>query len=307
MRILITGGTGFIGRSLCKELLRAGHQLTVLSRKPETVPEKCGATVFALKSLDEWTSELHFDAVINLAGEPIVGPRWSERRKRILWDSRITLTERLVDAIRRAKSKPEVLISGSAVGIYGNQGDTILDENSAPVPDGFGQKLCQAWEDVALRSTECGVRVCLLRTGLVIGKNGGFLQKMLPPFRLGLGARLGNGKQWMSWVHMKDHVAMTRYLLESRTLEGPFNLTAPEPVTNEAFTRCLAKTLKRPTLLSVPAWFLRLSAGEMAELMLGSQRVLPKRFQNEHFKFSYATLGPALRDALFAPSEPNVS
>jgi uncharacterized protein (TIGR01777 family) len=298
MRILITGGTGFIGRSLCKELLRAGHQLTVLSRKPETVPEKCGVEVSALKSLDEWTSELHFDAVINLAGEPIVGPRWSERRKRILWDSRITLTERLVDAIRKAKSKPEVLISGSAVGIYGNQGDTILDENSAPVPDGFGQKLCQAWEDVALRSRECGVRVCLLRTGLVIGKNVGFLQKMLLPFRLGLGARLGNGKQWMSWVHMKDHVAMTRYLLESRTLEGPFNLTAPEPVTNEAFTRCLARTLKRPALLSVPAWFLRLGAGEMAELMLGSQRVLPKRFQGEGFKFSYETLEPALRDVL---------
>ncbi|WP_026611052.1 TIGR01777 family oxidoreductase [Methylocaldum szegediense] len=298
MRILITGGTGFIGRNLCKELLRVGHQLTVLSRKPETVPEKCGVEVSALGSLEEWTPELHFDAVINLAGEPIVGSRWSERRKRILWDSRITLTERLVDAIRKAKSKPRVLISGSAVGVYGNQGDTILDENSAPVPNGFGQKLCQAWEDVALQARECGVRVCLLRTGLVIGKNGGFLQKMLLPFKLGLGARLGNGKQWMSWVHIKDHIAMTQYLLGSHALDGPFNLTAPEPVTNEEFTQSLARILKRPALLSVPAWFLRLSAGEMAELMLGSQRVLPKRFQGEGFKFSYETLEPALRDVL---------
>jgi len=298
MRILITGGTGFIGRSLCKALLRAGHQLTVFSRKPETVSEKCGIGVAALKSLAEWTSDQHFDAVINLAGEPIIGSRWGERRKQILWDSRVTLTEHLIDKIHNAESKPEVLISGSAVGVYGNQGDALLDEKSVPAPDDFGQKLCQAWEDTASRAREFGVRVCLLRTGLVIGKDGGFLQKMLLPFKLGLGARLGDGKQWMSWVHIKDHVAMTQYLLESPMLGGAFNLTAPEPVTNEEFTRRLAKVLSRPAFLSIPAWFLRLSAGEMAELMLSSQRVLPRRFQGERFKFSFETLDLALRDTL---------
>ncbi|HYE34342.1 TIGR01777 family oxidoreductase [Methylocaldum sp.] len=298
MRVFVTGGTGFIGRNLCKALLRAGYQLTVLSRKPETVSEKCGPEVTALKSLANWSPDQHFDAVINLAGAPIVGSRWTGQRKQVLWDSRVTLTEHLIDTIRKAESRPGVLISGSAVGIYGNQGDAILDENSVLARDDFGQKLCWAWEDAALRASEFGVRVCLLRTGLVIGKDGGFLQKMLLPFKLGLGGRLGDGKQWMSWVHMKDHVAMTQHLLESPNLDGAFNVTAPNPVTNEEFTQCMAKVLKRPALLTVPAWLLRLGAGEMAELMLGGQRALPRRFQGENFKFSYESLEPALRDAL---------
>lgn len=277
---------------------QSGHQLTVLSRKPESVAEKCGADVAALKSLADWAPNQHFDAVINLAGEPIMGSRWTKQRKRILWDSRVTLTERLVDAIGKAKTKPAVLVSGSAVGIYGNQGDAILDEASAPVQDGFGQHLCQAWEEAALGAGEFDVRVCLLRTGLVIGKDGGFLQKMLLPFRLGLGGRLGDGKQWMSWIHMKDHVAMTQHLVESPNLGGAFNLTAPNPVTNNEFTRCLAKILKCPSRVGMPAWFLRLGAGEMAELMLGGQRVLPRRFQSENFRFSYGALEPALRDSL---------
>lgn len=305
MRIFITGGTGFIGRSLCKALLGAGHQLTVLSRKPETVPGKCGIGVAALKSLAEWTSDQHFDAVINLAGEPIIGPRWNEQRKQILWNSRVTLTEHLIDAIRNANSKPAVLISGSAVGVYGDQGNEILDENSPPVRGEFGQELCEAWERAALSAREYGVRVCLLRTGLVIGKNGGFLQKMLLPFKLGLGARLGDGKQWMSWVHIDDHVAMTQYLLESPTLDGAFNLTAPEPVRNDEFTQHLASVLRRPSLLIVPAWLLRLGAGEMAELMLESQRVIPKRFQGQGFKFLYNTLELALQDTL-ASGKPHV-
>jgi len=298
MRILITGGTGFIGRSLCRALLKAGHRLTVFSRNPRTVSQKCGAGVAALGSLSEWTPDRHFDAVVNLAGEPVIGSRWSEQRKRTLWDSRVTLTEHLIERIRKAEFKPAVLISGSAVGIYGDRGDAILDESSATEPDHFGQKLCQAWEYAAWSAQESGVRVCLLRTGLVIGKGGGFLQKMRLPFTLGLGARLGDGRQWMSWIHMKDHVAMTQYLLESPALDGAFNLTAPEPVTNEEFTRCLARALRRPAVLGIPAWLIRLGAGEMAELLLGSQRAVPGRFQGENFKFSYETLDLALRDTL---------
>jgi uncharacterized protein (TIGR01777 family) len=297
MRIFITGGTGFIGRALCKVLLQAGHQLTALSRNPQTVAMKCGAGVEALGSLSGWTPDQRFDAVINLAGEPIIGPRWTERRKQILWDSRITLTGQLLEAIARAEVKPAVLISGSAIGVYGDQGDTVLDEKS-PGHDGFGQRLCTAWETSAEQAKALGLRVCILRTGLVIGKQGGFLQKMQLPFKLGLGGRIGDGRQWMSWIHLDDHVAMTMFLLNSPSLAGAFNATAPHPVTNAEFTECLATLLKRPALLPVPAWLLRLGAGEMAELLLGSQRALPKRMQTENFRFAFETLEPALREVL---------
>jgi uncharacterized protein (TIGR01777 family) len=297
MRIFITGGTGFIGKALCKILLQAGHQLTVLSRNPQTVAMKCGAGVEALGSLSDWTPDQRFDAVINLAGEPIIGPRWTERRKQILWDSRITLTGQLLEAIARAEVKPAVLISGSAIGVYGDQGDTVLDEKS-PGHDGFGQRLCTAWETSAEQAKALGLRVCILRTGLVIGKQGGFLQKMQLPFKLGLGGRIGDGRQWMSWIHLDDHVAMTMFLLNSPSLAGAFNATAPHPVTNAEFTECLATLLKRPALLPVPAWLLRLGAGEMAELLLGSQRALPQRMQTENFRFAFETLEPALREVL---------
>jgi uncharacterized protein (TIGR01777 family) len=297
MRIFITGGTGFIGRALCKALLQAGHQLTVLSRRPQTVAMKCGAGVEALDGLDGWTPDLHFDAVINLAGEPIIGQRWTERRKQILWDSRVTLTRQLLEKIAQAEVKPAVLISGSAVGVYGNQGDTVLDESS-PGRNGFGQRLCAAWEASAKQAEVLNIRVCILRTGLVIGRQGGFLQKMRLPFKLGLGGRIGDGRQWMSWIHRDDHVAMTLFLLNSPSLAGVFNATAPHPVTNAEFTECLAALLKRPARLPVPAWLLRLGAGEMAELLLGGQRVLPKRMQAENFRFAFETLEPALREAL---------
>lgn len=297
MRILITGGTGFIGRALCKTLREAGHQLTVLSRSPASVAIQCGADVAALGGLDEWTPDRQFDAVINLAGEPIIGPRWTDRRKQALWDSRVTLTGRLVEAMARAEAKPAVLISGSAVGVYGDQGDTVLDETS-PGYDGFSQRLCAGWEAAALQAGSLGIRVCLLRTGLVVGTGGGFLEKMRLPFKLGLGGRLGDGRQWMSWIHLADHVAITRFLLDSPRLDGVFNTTAPHPATNTEFTRCLARLLRRPAWLPVPAWALRLGAGEMAELLLGSQRVLPKRLEAENFTFAFAHLEPALRDVL---------
>lgn len=299
MAILITGGTGFIGRELCQALYRSGHNLTVLSRQPEKVPMLCGESTAAISSLDQLAPDDHFEFIINLAGEPIFGPRWTSQRKKLLWDSRVTLTQQLVECIGRMKHRPSALISGSAIGYYGDRGDAIVVEKDACGHD-FAASLCDAWEQAARQAEQYGVRVCLLRTGLVIGRHGGFLQRMLLPFRLGLGGRIGDGRQWMSWVHLADHVAMTLLLLESAQLKGAFNLTAPDPVTNLEFTRSLGRALKRPALFPVPAAILRLVFGEMANLLLGSQRVLPERVQEAGFQFRFTGLDDALRDVLGA-------
>ncbi len=297
MRILITGGTGLIGSHLCKALLAEGHQIAVLSRHPETVSAKCGATVQAMASLDEWRPGQVFDAVINLAGEPIVDFRWSAQRKQVLWDSRVTLTEKLVQRIADAVQKPTVMLSGSAVGYYGNRGDTELDEMAGAGND-FAANLCKAWEGAALAAEKYGVRVCLLRTGLILSKNGGLLGRMLPPFRLGLGARLGDGKQWMSWVHIDDYVAMVLFLLSDEQMHGPYNMTAPHPVTNAEFTRALAHSLHRPVYFIAPGMVLKLGMGERACLLLEGQRVLPKKLKASGRQFVFGELESALHDLL---------
>jgi len=295
MRIFITGGTGLIGRRLCKALLAEGHELTVLSRNPDSVTAKCGAEVHALASLAEWLPAMAFDAVINLAGEPIVDKHWSSQRKQALWDSRVTLTEELVRRIAAAERKPSVLLSGSAVGYYGDCGDIMLDEASG-TGKGFAAELCKAWEDAARIAESLGVRTCLLRTAPVLSRDGGMLVRMLPPFRLGLGAQLGNGKQWMSWVHIEDHVAMQLRLLRDDQMRGPYNMCAPNPVTNAEFTRTLAAALHRPAWFAAPAPLLRLAMGERASLLLESQRMLPRKMEAAHFRFAFPALEEALRD-----------
>jgi hypothetical protein len=295
MRIFITGGTGLIGRRLCKALLAEGHELTVLSRNPASVPLKCGAGVHALASLAEWHPALSFDAVINLAGEPIVDKRWSVQRKRVLWDSRVTLTEELVRRIAAAEHKPSVLLSGSAVGYYGNGGDRMLDE-AADTGEGFAAELCKAWEDAARIAEKLGVRVCLLRTAPVLSNDGGMLARMLPPFKLGLGARLGNGKQWMSWVHIEDYAAMVLRLLHDEQTHGPYNMAAPNPVTNAEFTATLAAVQRRPAFFVAPAALLKLAMGESASLLLEGQRALPRKMEAAHQRFAFPTLAEALRD-----------
>ena len=297
MKILITGGTGFIGTKLCEYLQGRGHHLTVLSRRPEKVPEICGEKVKAITSIDDLPPDDHYEAIINLAGEGIADARWSRTRKQILLDSRIKTTEKLLNFIERSKIKPDVMVSGSAVGFYGNQGDVVLDENSDAVDD-FSHQLCEAWEQTAAGATELGVRVCIIRTGLVIDEGGGFLKRMLPAFKIGLGGRLGDGKQWMSWVHRDDLIRIIALLLINPKLQGAFNATAPNPVTNEQFTVCLAKLLKRPAPLPVPAKVLKILLGEMAELLLGGQQVLPKRLQENNFFFQYELLEDALKNAL---------
>lgn len=297
MRILITGGTGLIGRYLCKVLLAEGHQLTVLSRHPETVAVKCGAAVQAMATLGEWLPERTFDAVINLAGEPIVDSRWTEQRKQVLRDSRIALTGELVRRIAAAKQKPAVLLSGSAIGYYGGRGDQMLDEDSGAGVD-FPAQLCIDWEAAALAAEEHGVRVCILRTGLILSTDGGLLGRMLPPFRLGMGARVGDGRQWMSWVHIEDYVTLLLHLLNDEQMRGPYNMTAPAPVTNKEFTAVLAATLHRPAPFVAPASLLKLSLGEAASLLLEGQRVLPARLTAAGCQFKYATLASALTDLL---------
>lgn len=298
MHVFITGGTGFIGRHLCQLLHAQNHTLTVLSRKEDAQVQKICGAVGIIHSLDELTPRHCFDAVVNLAGEPIFGPPWTKQRKQVLWDSRVTLTERLVDWIDRAEVKPKVLVSGSAVGYYGDQGDKILDETSPPLEKGFGQRLCAAWEAAAGRAENFGVRVCRLRTGLVLGKGGGLLARMLPIFKLGLGGRLGSGSQWMSWIHIDDHVRISEFLLGNSELSGPFNACAAQPVTNAEFTVTLARLLKRPACLPVPALAIKLALGEMGELMLSSQRAVPKRLEEAGFAFKFSTLEAALKEVL---------
>ena len=297
MRILITGGTGLIGRQLCAALLTQGHELTVLSRRPQAVASKCGKGVHAMADLDEWTTERVFDAVINLAGEPIVDAYWSVKRKQVLLDSRVALTQRLVQRLASARQKPTVLLSGSAVGYYGNGGDKVLDEAMAAGHD-FPSELCASWESAARAAEQSAVRVCLLRTGLVLSLRGGLLGRMLLPFKLALGARLGDGKQWMSWVHIDDYVAMVVRLMNDTSLSGAFNMTAPTPVTNTEFTQTLAQTLHRPALFVAPSFVLKLAMGERACLLLEGQHVIPKRLQSSGFQFAHPRLDGALLDLL---------
>jgi len=250
-----------------------------------------------MATLDEWLPERTFDAVINLAGEPIVDAYWSAKRKQVLWDSRVTLTGKLVQRIASARQKPTVLLSGSAVGYYGNRGDTELDEAAPPGSD-FAANLCRTWEEAALAAEQQGVHVCLLRTGLILSESGGLLGRMLLPFKLGLGARLGDGRQWMSWVHIQDYVALVLYLLRDERMRGPFNMTAPQSATNAEFTNALARTLKRPAIFIAPGMMLRFAMGERAALLLEGQRVLPAKLTAAGCSFKFPELGGALDDLL---------
>jgi uncharacterized protein (TIGR01777 family) len=298
MHLLITGATGTLGRPLCAELLRRGARLTVLSRQsPERVRARCGAAVDVWADLAAWTPEVAIDAVINLAGEPIADRRWTDARKAALRASRIALTEQLLQRLTAARHRPAVLLSGSAVGLYGDGGDRVFDEG-APRADDFAARLCADWEAAARQAEALGVRVVLLRTGLVLSREGGLLARMKLPFSLGLGARLGDGRQWMSWIHADDWQALVLRLLDDAQARGAYNLTAPEPVTNAGFTAGLAAALHRPAVFAAPAWGLKLALGEMAPLLLGGQRVRPERALAAGFTFRHPTLDGALRDLL---------
>lgn len=297
MHILLTGGTGLIGRSLCRYWLSQGHNLVVCSRQPEQVPGLCGAAVRGIRQLSEY-GEQPLDAVINLAGAPIADRPWSAKRKALLLDSRIALTEQLVSWLGTRADKPQVLLSGSAVGWYGDAGEHLLADDSPAVGDDFAAQLCAAWEFEAQQAQALGIRVVLLRTGLVLARDGGFLARLLTPFKLGLGGRLGNGRQWMPWIHVADQVALIDFLLHQSDARGAFNACAPVPVRNSEFTQALGRVLHRPTLLPVPALLLRVLLGELAGLLLGGQRALPSRLTTAGFVFRFNTVEAALSDLL---------
>lgn len=297
MNILITGGTGFIGQRLCAALRRDAHHLWVLSRQPDRVPDTCGNDVQGLGSLDELDGSVQIDAVINLAGEPIADKRWSDAQKQKLVNSRMNTTRAINDWIQNAEHKPAVLISGSAIGFYGDTGAREISEDSPPVNE-FTHQLCRDWEDEALKAEAHGVRVALLRTGIVLGKGGGALSKMLPAFRFGLGGPIGRGDQWMSWIHRDDMVSIILFLLKHDNLSGAFNATAPHAVMNRQFTRTLGEVLRRPTILPMPAFVLKLLFGEMSHLLLTGQKVVPQRLLDQGYAFRFEELDSALREIL---------
>lgn len=297
MNILITGGTGFIGSALTRSLAEQGHAVTVLSRSPDSVEKICGSGIHALGNLNQLRPEDTYQVIVNLAGAPIFGARWSDARKRLIRNSRIALTDQLIACIDRMVVKPDLLISGSAIGYYGNQGDIVLTEQSATRND-FSHQLCADWEAAAKKAEQFGVRVCLIRTGLVLAAGGGILQRMLWPFRLGLGGRIGDGRQWMSWIHRQDWIAIAQAIIADSSMQGAYNATAPNPVNNSEFTRILAHCLKRPAMFPVPAGLLKMLLGEMSELVLGSQRVVPERLLAQGFRFKYMDLSSALNQVL---------
>lgn len=297
MRILITGGTGFIGHHLVNKLLECNHDITVLTRKPISAQSLFSGRVTPWTTLSSWLPSIKFDAVINLAGAPIIDKAWTHKRKQILKDSRIGITQQLIVAMEEAITKPSVFLSGSAIGIYGDTGASLCTEASSLATD-FAAQLCHEWENTAAIAETIGVRTCLLRTGLVLHKSGGLLKKMQLPFSLGLGSRLGSGNQIMSWIHLNDYLEALSYLLHTPSCQGPYNLTAPHPVSNTEFTATLAKSLGRRALLTTPAWALKLALGERSSLLLGGQRVVPEQLLSQGFCFRL----PHLREALSAPS-----
>jgi uncharacterized protein (TIGR01777 family) len=297
MKILITGATGLIGSSLTRQLLHLSHELTLLTRNVAKARDKFGDRLSYWPSLDEQRSLDGFDAVINLAGEPIADKRWSKAQKELLCRSRWDLTERLATLIAASPTPPSVLISGSAVGYYGDQGQAVVTEDEAP-HDEFTHQLCQRWEALALRAQSSYTRVCLLRTGVVLSPKGGALAKMLPPFHMGLGGPIGNGRQYLPWIHIDDMVNAIIYLLDNPPLRGPFNMVAPYPVHNEQFTATLAKVLDRPAFLRAPAFAMRLLMGEAAVLVLGGQRAVPRRLEEAGFVFRFFELEQALDDVI---------
>ncbi len=297
MHILLTGGSGLIGRALCRHWLAAGHRLTVWSRTPERIPALCGSAVRGIAELRELDQDVP-DAVVNLAGAPIADRPWTRKRKALLWASRIQLTEQLLAWLEALPQRPQVLLSGSAVGWYGDGGERELDEQHSPVSEDFASQLCGAWEETALRAEALGLRVVLLRTGLVLAADGGFLQRLLPPFRLGLGGPIGSGRQWMPWIHLQDEIALIDFLLHHPQARGPYNACAPQPVRNKAFAQALGRVLHRPAVLPLPGLLLRVGLGELSVLLLGGQRAVPRRLLEAGFRFSFADLDSALDDLL---------
>ena len=303
MKILITGASGFVGHQVVRAL-ENHHQLCILSRHPAKARERLGTQHQYRANLDDMANLDDFDAVVNLAGEPIANKRWSDVQKDKICNSRWALTARLSELTHLSQTPPSVFISASAIGIYGNREEQAVDEsvslpqiqtsNTLPFP----QTVCQKWEEVALSASSEQTRVCIIRIGLVLGLSGGALPKMLPAFKLGLGGPIASGKQGMSWIHQQDLVDLITFLINHDTCSGIFNATAPHPVSNLEFSKALGATLSRPAILPMPGFILNTLLGEMAQLLTEGQYAMPTRLLDAGFSFKHPQLNYALADIL---------
>lgn len=291
MRILITGGTGFIGTPLTKELRKAGHEVMITTRRKSTEKEKLTWSPPDLIPPDV-ISEI--DAIINLAGEPIAPQRWTEARKKLILSSRINTTRALVRSIENSDKKPKVFISASAIGYYGPHDEEPVNEEASPSSD-YLASVCLKWEAEAQKAEALGLRVVRVRIGGVLEADGGLLVQMVGPFKNFAGGPIGSGKQWFSWIHRDDVVGIIKYAIENDSVSGPVNLTAPNPVTNKEFSNALGKALKRPALINVPAFAVRLVLGELASVLLTGQKVIPEKALEAGYKFKYPEVNEALK------------
>jgi len=299
MRVVITGGSGLIGSAVAKDLGSAGHEVVVLTRDPSQVgplPPGTRAVQWDGKTPQGWGTLLDGDtAILHLAGDPIAEGRWTEEKKRRIRRSRVESGQAVLAAIRQAKSRPRALLQGSAVGYYGACGDEIVTEEHAPGDD-FLARVCVEWEASTAEVAALGIRRPVLRTGIVLSREGGALPKMALPFRLMAGGPMGGGRQWVPWIHIVDEVGAIRFLLEREDADGPFNLSAPEPLTNRDFSRALGRALSRPSFAPAPGFALRLLLGEMAEALLHGQRAVPQRLLDLGYVFRYPEAAGALRN-----------
>jgi len=301
-KIVVAGGSGLIGSALTASLLEGGHEVVVLSRSGGAQTADGARRVrWDARTVGDWARELEgAHAVVNLCGAGMADRRWSEGRKRLLEASRIEPTRALLEAFAGLRERPRLLAQASAVGFYGDRGDAALDE-SAAAGSGYLAELARAWEEASAGVEALGVRRVLLRTGVVLAREGGALPVMARPFRFGVGGPLGDGRQWMPWIHVDDEVGAIRFLLDRAEAAGPFNLVAPNPETNATLSGELARALHRPNLLRAPAFAMRLALGEMAEMVLGGQRLAPRRLLEAGYSFRFPSLSAALADLLRAP------
>ncbi len=310
MNIFLTGATGFVGRALVQRLEREGHRLSAWVRDPEKARALLGPQIKLLSTSEDDEALRNTlrdqDAVINLAGEPVMGARWTKARRRLLEDSRIATTHKLVDAIGQLANKPRIFISASAVGYYGSELRKSVHEDS-PEGVGFLARLCGDWEHAAKQAEDHGLRVVLLRTGIVLGLDGGALPRLLPAFRAGLGGRLGSGEQAMPWIHIHDMLEIILAALHDERIEGAVNAVSPHPVSNREFSGELACVLGKRALVPVPSLALRAALGKAASVLLGGQRAVPSKLLRLGFEFRYPDLGPALHELLAGPTSVHIS
>lgn len=291
MNVLVTGGTGFVGNVLVDRLLARGDKVAIVTRDTAR-PARAGVT------FETWLPDLaRFDAIVHLAGEPIAGKRWTSDQKRKLVSSRVDTTRDMVERLAKSTQRPRVLVSASAVGLYGDRGEETLTEQASPAADFLGS-LCVKWEREADAAEKLGVRVVHPRIGIVLGKNGGALSKMLPPFKLGLGGPLGPSSSWFPWVHVDDLVGFILFAIEDERVRGSFNMAAPGIVRQGEFAKTLGRVLSRPAIFPVPTFALKLALGEVANAIVASQRVVPERTLATGFRFTHPTLESALREAV---------